>query len=124
MMRTRSRSTRIRRQALLGCGLLVLAAAVALGACRGRSEEKPKDATPDSFPRALALGLALFEKSPEEVEKLAAALPQCTLAAAEPFCLGSGWLVALVALVPAIAALSGLARRRRTLGARAGQRDV
>jgi hypothetical protein len=65
MSRTRSRKACTQRRSLLGLGLLVLVLAVALGACRGRSEEKPADATPDSFPRGLALGLALFEKSPE-----------------------------------------------------------
>ncbi len=65
MSRTRSRNARTRLQSLLGLGFLGLVMAVTLGACRGRSEEKPADATPDSFPRALALGLALFEKSPE-----------------------------------------------------------
>ncbi|MGD8895557.1 MAG: VCBS repeat-containing protein [Acidobacteriota bacterium] len=65
MSRTRSRNARTRRWSLSRWGLLVLVGAVILGACRGRSEEKPADATPDSFPRALALGLALFEKSPE-----------------------------------------------------------
>jgi hypothetical protein len=43
----------------------VLVSALALGACRGGGEQKPADGGPESLPRALALGLALFEKSPE-----------------------------------------------------------
>jgi hypothetical protein len=65
MSRTRSLDARTRRRSLPQWGLLVLVGAVALGACRGRGAETPADTTPDSFPRALALGLALFEKSPE-----------------------------------------------------------
>ena len=56
------------RQPLLMAMLPVLISAVALGACRGGGEEKRASDASDgaeSLPRALALGLALFEKSPE-----------------------------------------------------------
>ena len=63
--RTRKRTTNT-AVARLGLFLPVLVSAVALGACRGGSEEKaPASDGVESFPRALALGLALFEKSPE-----------------------------------------------------------
>ncbi|MCG6926152.1 MAG: VCBS repeat-containing protein [Acidobacteria bacterium] len=62
MLRT---PTRTRRLPVVKLVLPVLISAVALGACRGGSEEKPADDGAQSFPRALALGLALFEKSPE-----------------------------------------------------------
>ena len=64
MSRTRAR-TRAGRLRLLKLCLPVLVSAVALGACRSGGEETKADAGPESLPRALALGLALFEKSPE-----------------------------------------------------------
>jgi hypothetical protein len=57
--------TRAGRLPLLKLILPVLVSAVALGGCRGGGEEKAASGEPESLPRALALGLALFEKSPE-----------------------------------------------------------
>jgi hypothetical protein len=62
MSRTR---TRTGRRSLLRLILPVVVSAAALGACRGGGEEKPASEGPESLPRALALGLAVFEKSPE-----------------------------------------------------------
>jgi hypothetical protein len=65
MSGTRSRGAWTQRRSLRRFGLLALVVAVALGACRSQGGEKPADEASDSFPKALALGLALFEKSPE-----------------------------------------------------------
>jgi hypothetical protein len=64
MSRTRQ-GTGARRWARPRFSVPVLLSAIALGACQGATEEKKADAGPDSLPKALALGLALFEKSPE-----------------------------------------------------------
>ncbi len=66
MSGTRTRKgTREGRLSLLRFLMLLLLTAFAVGACRGGGEAPAKGEEPDSLPRALALGLALFEKSPE-----------------------------------------------------------
>jgi len=57
--------SRTRRMSLLGLGLPVVVAALAAGACRNGGEAPEAEKGGESLPRALALGLALFEKSPE-----------------------------------------------------------
>jgi hypothetical protein len=57
--------TRAERLPLLSLIVSLLVSAVAMGACRDGREEKPASGEPESLPRGLALGLALFEKSPE-----------------------------------------------------------
>ncbi len=66
MSGTRTRKgTREGRPSFLLFLMLLLHTAFAVGACRGGGDAPPKGEGPDSLPRALALGLALFEKSPE-----------------------------------------------------------
>ncbi|MFP4055323.1 MAG: hypothetical protein ACLF0G_00465 [Candidatus Brocadiia bacterium] len=60
--------------------------------------------------RLLALDEAYFEESPQAVERLEAALPDCRVAQGGTLCLGSGWLLVLV---PAAGLSWALARRRR-----------
>jgi hypothetical protein len=64
MSRTRT-WTRRRRLPLLRVGLPVLISVLATGACQSGSEGEPKATGAESLPKALALGLATFEKSPE-----------------------------------------------------------
>ena len=72
--------------------------------------------------RYLALsGKEVFDKSPEEVKKLEAALPLCTVASGDPFCLGTGWLLALL---PAAAVAGFILRRRRAREPLSGRRDA
>lgn len=61
----RSRPLRFVRAASLPASILI--ATLGLGGCRGGApkEEAPKNGLPESLPRALALGLALFERSAE-----------------------------------------------------------
>jgi hypothetical protein len=55
-----------RRTRLLGSLLPVLVTGLVAGGCTSGSEtKKPADGGPESLPKALAMGLALFEKSPE-----------------------------------------------------------
>ena len=50
---------------LLRLGLPAVVAALAVGACQGGGGQPAPEKGGETLPRALALGLALFEKSPE-----------------------------------------------------------
>jgi hypothetical protein len=48
--------------------------------------------------RFLALSKEAFEE-PKDIERLKKALPECRIVKAEPFCLGSGWILLLLPTV-------------------------
>jgi len=60
--------------------------------------------------RFLALDKEVFEERPDEVARLDKALPECRIVEGEGICLGSGWVLVLVPVVP-VAWLLGRGRR-------------
>jgi len=60
--------------------------------------------------RFLLLQRDYFEKTPETVQRLKAALPECLIVPGKPLCLGSGWILLLL---PGVAAAWFVARGAR-----------
>jgi len=65
--------------------------------------------------RLVVLDKEAFDVKPDEVRCLEDALPEAQVVAGEPFCLGSGWIVALLPVMGSGALMS----KRRRMGARA-----